>query len=144
MADSIKDKLEAAGHSISEAATKAGHTISEGAEKAADWAKEKTHEAANTLSETAQKVENKAKEVYSEHGPAGTVADITEHMDVIASCGTKIGRVDHVQGSSIKLTKNDDADGLHHIIPASWVARVDSHVHLNKTSSEAKAQWQVA
>jgi hypothetical protein len=144
MADSFKDKLEEAGHSISEAATRAGHSLSEGAEKAADWAKEKTHQAGDAMSETAQKAGNTAKETYGEHGPAGTVADITEHMDVIGSCGTKIGRVDHVLGSSIKLTKNDDADGVHHVIPTSWIARVDSHVHLNKTSSEAKAQWQTA
>ena len=32
--------------------------------------------------------------------------NIREHMDVIGSDGTKVGTVDHVQGSEIKLTKS--------------------------------------
>ena len=76
--------------------------------------------------------------------PAGTVADITEHMDVIGSCGNKLGKVDHVEGSYIKLTKNDSADGQHHLIPTSWVSRVDSHVHLSKNCGDAKREWQTA
>jgi Uncharacterized protein conserved in bacteria (DUF2171) len=32
-------------------------------------------------------------------------------MDVIASCGKKVGVVDHVGGGAIKLTKKDSPDG---------------------------------
>ena len=144
MADSIKDKLEEAGHKISETASKVGHTVSEKAEEAKDWATETAHKAGNRLSEVAQKVEHKAKETFGEFGPAGTVADIREHMDVYGSCGKKLGKVDHVEGSHIKLTKNDSPDGQHHLIPTSWVSRVDSHVHLSKNCGEAQKEWQPA
>ena len=71
---------------------------------------------------------------------AGT-ANIQEHMDVIASCGTKIGVVDHVEGDAIKLTKKDSPDGQHHFLPTSMVDHVDQQVHLNKNSKEAMSEW---
>ena len=77
-------------------------------------------------------------------GPVGSTADIKEHQDVFASCGTKIGKVDHVMGDTIKLTKNDSPDGRHHMIPISWVAKVHDHVHLNKNHKEVESQWQPA
>ena len=71
-------------------------------------------------------------------------ADIKEHMEVYASCGTKVGKVDHVEGDSIKLTKNDSHDGQHHRIPLSWVAKVHDHIHLSKDHKEVQSQWQPA
>ena len=59
MSESIKDKLEDAGHKIAETATKVGHKVGEKVEEAADWAKEKTHQAGHRIEETAQKVEHK-------------------------------------------------------------------------------------
>lgn len=73
-----------------------------------------------------------------------STTNIREHMDVIGSCGMKLGRVDHVDGDRIKLTKNDSADGQHHYIPSNWVARVDEHVHLSKDCGAAKQEWQTA
>jgi hypothetical protein len=66
---------------------------------------------------------------------------VKEHMPVFASCGTKVGVVDRVEGDSIKLTKNDSPDGQHHFIPADWVERVDEHVHLSKNSMETEQNW---
>ncbi len=77
-------------------------------------------------------------------GPVGSIADIKEHMEVYASCGTKIGKVDHVEGDSIKLTKNDSPDGQHHRIPLSWVAKVHEHIHLDRDHKEVQSQWQPA
>lgn len=77
-------------------------------------------------------------------GAVGTIEDIREHMDVYASCGTKVGRVDHVEGESIKLTKSDSPDGQHHRIPLSWVAKVHGHVHLDRDHHEVQGQWQPA
>ena len=77
-------------------------------------------------------------------GPVGSPADIKEHMDVYASCGTKIGAVDHVEGDAVKLTKNGSPDGKHHRIPMSWVAKVHDHVHLNKDHKEVQSQWHPA
>ena len=144
MADSIKDKLEDAGHKITETATKVGHVVGEKVEAATDWAKEKAHEAGHRIEEAAGKVEHKADKAFGETGPAGTVADIREHMDVVGSCGNKLGKVDHVLGSEIKLTRTDSPDGLHHLIPTSWVKRVDQHVHLSKDCSAAKSEWKTA
>lgn len=69
------------------------------------------------------------------------MANIIEHMEVIASCGKKIGRVDHVEGNAIKLTKSDSPDGQHHFIPTNWVERVDAQVHLARNSMEAERNW---
>ena len=131
MAD-IKQKVEGIGHKIAETATKVGHRISEGAEKATDWVKEKAHELGHRVDEKAG---------CGTQQPTGATS-IQEHMEVIASCGARIGKVDHVEGNIIKLTKNDpQAGGVHHFIPLEWVARVDSHIHLNKNSQDAMREW---
>ena len=77
-------------------------------------------------------------------GKTGSPADIQEHMEVYASCGTKIGKVDHVEGDTIKLTRKDSADGQHHRIPLDWVAKVHDHIHLSKDHKEVESQWQPA
>ena len=59
-----------------------------------------------------------------------------------ASCGKKVGVVDGVEGTSIKLTRKDSPDGNHHLIPESWVDHVDAHVHLNKNSAQTELEWQ--
>jgi hypothetical protein len=70
---------------------------------------------------------------------------ISEHMDVIGSDGQKIGKVDHLEGSDkIKLTKSDAPDHKHHFIPTSWIAKVDTHVHLNVPANDARAKWSEA
>ena len=145
MAESFKDKLEDAGHKVAETATKVGHRVGEKVEEAADWAKEKAHQAGNRIDEAAQKLGHKAGTPLAEStGPVGSTSDIREHMDVYASCGTKVGRVDHVEGDSIKLTKNDSPDGMHHRIPLSWVAKVHDHIHLDRDHKEVRSQWQPA
>jgi hypothetical protein len=68
--------------------------------------------------------------------------DIREDMEVIGSCGNKLGTVDRVEGNSIKLAKNDPkAGGQHHWIPMAWVETVDDHVHLSKDCGEATRFW---
>jgi hypothetical protein len=70
------------------------------------------------------------------------VANIKDHMDVFCSCGKRLGRVDHVDGDMIKLTKNDpESGGKHHWIPLDWVERVDRKVYLNRDSEEAESEW---
>jgi hypothetical protein len=120
MADSIKEKVADAGDRVAKAAKNVGQRIGHLAENAVESAKEKTG-----IGET------------TDRGIAG----ITEHMDVIASCGKRIGTVDRVESGAIKLAKSDSPDGRHHFIPLSWVERVDSHVHLTKNSMDAEANW---
>jgi len=109
----IKDTLKNAGHKVAE---KAG--------QAADWVKEKT-----------------GMGEKKECGMIHDKSDIREHMDVIASCGTKVGVVDHIEGGAVKLTKKDSPDGQHHFIPMVWVDHVDNHVHLKKNSEETEKEW---
>jgi hypothetical protein len=116
VAETLKDKAIDAGQAVADAAKSAGKNIAERAESAVEWVREKA-------------------------GVGNEPQGISEHMDVIASCGTKIGVVDRLEGGTIKLTKNDDPDQIHHYIPTSWVARVDKHVHLTKNSSEARTGW---
>ena len=67
---------------------------------------------------------------------------IREHMEVLGSDGGHVGKVDKIEGSDIELAKFDLGAGLkHHLIPVSWVERVDDHVHLNLTKDDAKAKW---
>jgi hypothetical protein len=77
----------------------------------------------------------------TECGSMKSASDIRERMDVIASCGKKVGVVDHVEGGAIKLTRNDSPDGQHHFIPTGWVDHVDAHVHLKKNSQETEQGW---
>jgi hypothetical protein len=74
-------------------------------------------------------------------GSAKGVADIKPHMSVVSSCGCTVGKVDHVEGGAIKLTRNDSPDGQHHFVPTSWVDHVDNHVHLNRNADETKRDW---
>ena len=123
MADKLKDKVADAGHTVADAAKNVGHKIAKGTDNAVELVKEKT----------------------GMDGPVeGTntgIAGVKEHMNVIASCGKKVGVVDHVEGSAIKLTKNESPDGQHHFIPVGWIERVDSHVHLKKNSQETEQGW---
>src|SRR5688500_14034244 len=64
---------------------------------------------------------------------------IREHMPVVCSNGGQFGTVDRVEGSSIKLTKDDQ--GQHHWIPMDWVTKVDQHVHVDRPGAQAMREW---
>ncbi len=64
---------------------------------------------------------------------------IREHMPVVCSNGGQFGMVDHMDGDSIKLTKDDQ--GQHHWIPMSWVTRVDDKVHVDRPGQQAMQEW---
>ena len=71
-----------------------------------------------------------------------SAAEIREHMEVKAADGSRVGFVDHMEGSDrIKLTKVDSPDGRHHLIPLDWVDHVDTHVHLAKNADDVRSQW---
>ncbi len=76
---------------------------------------------------------------------SGVQSKIKEHMVVDGSDGQGVGKVDHVTGTDIKLTKHDSTDNKHHLIPLSWVASVEGDkVKLSKTSEQAMREWRVA
>ena len=65
---------------------------------------------------------------------------IKPHCQVVDCNDLPIGQVDHVQGQSLKLTKDDS--GKHHLIPLDWIDRVDDKVHVTKKADEVKTSWQ--
>jgi outer membrane protein OmpA-like peptidoglycan-associated protein len=67
-------------------------------------------------------------------------SEIRPHMEVVGSDGVPVGTVDHMDGGDqIKLARRDQADGRHHFIPLSMVARVDGKVHLSVAGAAALA-----
>lgn len=70
------------------------------------------------------------------------VGRVREHMEVVGSDGSHVGTVDCTKDDRIVLTKSDDnAGGVHHMIPCGWVERVDEKVELNLTAEEALSRW---
>lgn len=71
------------------------------------------------------------------------LSSIREHMKVVGNDRKPVGTVDHIEGSQIKLARNDpQAGGKHHYIPADWVEGVENdQVRLNRSATEACAQW---
>ena len=69
-------------------------------------------------------------------------ASIHERMEVIGKDGGLVGRVEHVLGMEIELSRLDLAPGIKdHKIPMSWVDKVqDGKVRLTMTKEEAKAR----
>jgi len=60
-------------------------------------------------------------------------------MEVVGSCGTHVGRVDGIEGYSVKLAR--DASDEHHYVPLEWVAGVGQTVRLRKTAEEVREGW---
>ncbi|MDX2276419.1 MAG: DUF2171 domain-containing protein [Hyphomonadaceae bacterium] len=67
-------------------------------------------------------------------------SSIREHMEVVGSDGKHIGKVDHVRGDEIELTRSLGI-GSHHALPLSLVSVVDDKVRLSVTEDEAKGRW---
>ena|ERR1700733_5383410 len=67
-------------------------------------------------------------------------SQIRKNMEVIGSCGNKLGSVDCVEGRLIKLSKTDSADGTEHYLPVAWIDRIDQCVHLNRKCIEVILQ----
>lgn len=67
---------------------------------------------------------------------------IKEHMPVVCSNEGQFGVVDKVEGDTIKLTK--DQSGQHHLIPQSWVTRVDDKVHVDRPGQQAMREWMIS
>jgi hypothetical protein len=66
---------------------------------------------------------------------------IREHMDVVGSDGKHIGKVDHVLGSDLQLSRSMGV-GSHHLLPLTYVDQVTGDkVRLSITEDEAKDRW---
>jgi hypothetical protein len=70
-------------------------------------------------------------------------SNIREHMEVVGSCGKRVGTVVKVDGNSLELTRNGpQAGGEHHFVPLDWVASVDQSVQLSKPCRDVQEEWQ--
>ena len=68
---------------------------------------------------------------------------IREHMEVIGADGVHVGIVDRVEGSRIKLTKEDGGvgshEGHHHYVPGDLVAGIEGDkVRLSADAANAE------
>lgn len=70
-------------------------------------------------------------------------SEIREHMEVLGSDGSHVGKVDKVLGEDIELAKLDLGSGFkHHLIPVTWVDHIEQDkVFLDRTKDAAKAAW---
>ncbi len=67
---------------------------------------------------------------------------IKKDMPVIGSDGETLGQVDGIEGGDrIKLKRTTSPDGQHHFVPLTDVARIDEHVHLNRTAADVRTGW---
>ena len=67
---------------------------------------------------------------------------IRDDMDVVGSDGGHVGTVDHLDGSKIKLKKNDSVSGgRHHFVPVDWIKSVEGKVMLQIPAAEAMNRW---
>lgn len=72
-------------------------------------------------------------------------SQVQEHMEIVGSCGNHVGTVDHVDGSRIKLTRKDSADGQHHFLPLSAIASVEGgKLKTSMNHMDAMKQFQAA
>ena len=68
-----------------------------------------------------------------------TLAQVSEHMDVVGNDGEFVGKVDKVRGDNVILTKSDSWDEKHHTVPCSLIQGIeDGKLTLNKSCEEAK------
>ena len=52
---------------------------------------------------------------------------IKEHMEVADCHGAHVGTVDSVEDNTIKLTKSDSSDGMHHSLSMDDVEKIDDN-----------------
>ncbi len=75
-------------------------------------------------------------------GQRDSLQQVKEHQEVVGSDGQHVGKVDHVRGDRILLTKTDEnAGGHHHSIPSSWISKVGEKVEIDRTAAEAQKAW---
>ena len=67
------------------------------------------------------------------------VKKIQGGLPVVCSENGQFATVDHVEGNSLKLRKDDK--GQHHYIPLSWVTNVDAKVKIDRPGDKAMKEW---
>jgi hypothetical protein len=69
---------------------------------------------------------------------------IKEHMDVVSADGFNVGNVERILGTELRVSDEAIAEvPSHHMIPFTWVERVDDKVRLNTTRDDAEQLWKM-
>ncbi len=66
-------------------------------------------------------------------------SQIQPQMPVVCSNNKQFAKVDHIEGNSLKLAKDDK--GQHHYIPLAWVQTVDDKVHVDRPGDQVMRTW---
>jgi hypothetical protein len=64
---------------------------------------------------------------------------IQKHMPVVSVNDERLGVVDHILGSNLKLAR--DIVGQHHFVPLAWIDRIDEQIHLTRSTDEVERLW---
>lgn len=67
--------------------------------------------------------------------------DIRAGMQVLGSDGGMVGRVTGLHGDHIHIQPDAPEPAGDRLIPNKWIARVDDHVHLDRTAALARDSW---
>lgn len=70
-------------------------------------------------------------------------SEIKEHMDIVGADGVHVGKVDHMDGDRIKMTRKDEEHGKdgdhHHYLPMAVVATCEGgKVWLSANAANAR------
>jgi hypothetical protein len=69
-------------------------------------------------------------------------SDVREGMEVVGSCGGRLGVVGGLEGASLRLTAGSEgARGEVRFVPLEWVAWVRGHVRLSRPCGDAREEW---
>jgi len=76
---------------------------------------------------------------------SGVSTRLSENMEVLGADGQHVGVIDHIEGMSVELKKDDPAaHGQHHLIPMEWIASVDQAARLKLSAADAWSRWTAA
>jgi hypothetical protein len=69
---------------------------------------------------------------------------IREYMDVVSADGYNVGNVERILATELSVSDESIAAvPSHHMIPFTWVERVDDKVRLNTTRDDAEQLWKM-
>ena len=73
------------------------------------------------------------------------VRSVREGMQVLGSDGGMVGAVAAVHGDHLHVRATPPIEGVEaHLVPSSWIARVDQHVHLDREAALVRDTWRPA
>lgn len=116
----------------------------------AEHIRESIEEAGRRAAEAAREVGERVAAATDEktnprgHTPARAPADVRPGMPVLGQCGARLGTVEHLDGTALRVSHPETPDGKSHRIPLGWIAGVDGSVHLAREAADVLQGWRSA